>query len=74
MTGMVAMPHKAPDSAGAWVDDDGLYGISNGGQKTVAGSDTNSAVSTVTINDIVGMAFDLDNGKFYMSKNLFIFY
>jgi len=69
MTGMVAMPHKAPDSAGAYVDDDGLYGISNNGAKTVAGSDTSSAVNSVTTNDIVGMAFDLDNGKFYMSKN-----
>ena len=69
MVGWVKTPHSAPDSAGAYASDSGLYTVKNGGSKIVAGSETGSAWNTVTTNDIIGLAYDFDNLKFYISKN-----
>jgi len=61
------------DSTGYSGNNAGFYGISIDGSdnsdKFVAGSETNSNFGTISNNDIVGVAFDLDNNKFYFSKN-----
>jgi len=61
------------DSTGYIGSNAGFYGISidsgDNSDKIVAGSSTNSNFGTISNNDIVGVAFDLDNGKFYFSKN-----
>ena len=69
MVGWVKTPHGAPDAAGAYASDSGLYVVKNAGEKIVAGSETGSAWNTVTTNDIIGLAYDFDNLKFYISKN-----
>jgi hypothetical protein len=69
MVGWVKTPHSAPDSAGAYASDSGLYTVKDNGSKIVAGSETGSAWNTVTTNDIIGLAYDFDNLKFYISKN-----
>jgi len=65
--GMVRTNHGLPNSEGYYANDAGCYGISNGG-KTVGGSGTSISYS-YSANDILGMAFDLDNGKFYAHVN-----
>jgi hypothetical protein len=47
----------------------GTWGIHTDGSKTVNGTQTSSVFTALSTNDIVGLAFDLDNGKFYMSVN-----
>ena len=69
MVGWVKTPHSAPDAAGAYSSDSGLYVVKNAGEKIVAGSESGSAWNTVTTNDIIGLAYDFDNLKFYISKN-----
>jgi len=69
MVGWVKTPHGAPDAAGAYASDSGLYVVKNAGEKIVAGSESGSAWNTVTTNDIIGLAYDFDNLKFYISKN-----
>ena len=65
--GMIRTNHGLPNSEGYYANDAGCYGISNGG-KTVGGSGTSISYS-YSANDILGMAFDLDNGKFYAHVN-----
>ena len=69
-----------PDVAGAWYDNTGYMGNHSGFyailinstdtiRSVVAGSGGGTDLGTVTNNDIIGCAFDFDNGKFYFSKN-----
>ena len=44
------------------------YAYTNGGQKSNNGTDTTWG-NSYTTNDIIGVAFDLDNSKIYFSKN-----
>ena len=45
------------------------YGYSSNGSKQTNGGSTGSWGATWNTNDIIGCAFDLDNGKVYFSKN-----
>jgi len=47
----------------------GTWGILSTGSKTVNGSTSAGVFTALSADDIVGLAFDLDNGKFYMSVN-----
>ena len=62
------------DSTGYIGSNAGFYGIfitggDDNSDKIVAGTYTDTDFGAINNNDIVGVAFDLDNGKFYFSKN-----
>ena len=67
VAGIVRTNHGLPNSEGYYGTDAGSYGITNGG-KMVGGSESSVSYS-YSANDIFGMAFDLDNGKFYVHVN-----
>ena len=56
------------DSGGYWFGQTGSYGVNAGGTKTINGS-TSSSFSAMSAGNIIGLAYDLDNGKFYVSVN-----
>ena len=56
-------------SLNGWIGQDvGAFGLVNGGDKIIAGSQTSESYGWTT-NDIIGFAMDLDNHKFYAHKN-----
>jgi len=57
------------NSNGYWFPEAGGYGVDNGGSKTINGSTTGSIFTALSANNIIGFAYDLDNGKFYVSVN-----
>ena len=65
--GMIRTNHDKPNNEGYYATDSGSYAITNSG-KIVGGSSSSVSYSHST-NDIFGMAFDLDNGKFYVHVN-----
>ena len=67
VAGIVRTNHGLPNSEGYYATDAGSYGITNG-SKIVGGSEQSQTVS-YSANDIFGMAYDLDNGKFYVHIN-----
>jgi len=67
VTGMIRTNHDLPNSQGYYATDAGCYAIANG-SKIVGGSEQSQTVS-YSANDIFGMAYDLDNGKFYFHVN-----
>ena len=68
VTGMVRTNHVPPDSEGYFGNDAGGYGVTRTG-RMVAGSESSVTGLSIGANDIVGLAFDLDNGKFYVHVN-----
>ena len=66
--GIIRTDHGLPNSEGYYGNDAGVYAIDNGG-KVVAGSGSSVSGYSYSANDIFGMAFDLDNGKFYVHVN-----
>jgi len=53
---------------GYWFTASGSYGVDQSGSKTINGS-TSSSFSAMSAGNIIGLAYDLDNGKFYVSVN-----
>jgi hypothetical protein len=68
VTGMVRTNHVLPDAEGYFGNDAGGYGVTKTG-RMVAGSESSVTGLSIGANDIVGLAFDLDNGKFYVHVN-----
>jgi len=54
---------------GSVSNETGFYGIEADGTKKVAGASTSSVFTALSNNDIIGLAFDLDNNKFWASVN-----
>lgn len=67
VAGMIRTNHDLPNSQGYYATDAGSYSITNSG-KIVGGSESSVSYS-YSANDIFGMAYDLDNGKFYVHVN-----
>ena len=67
VTGMIRTNHDLPNVQGYYATDAGSYSITNSG-KIVGGSESSVSYS-YSANDIFGMAYDLDNGKFYFHVN-----
>ena len=61
------------DGTGYTLSNSGFYGMYIDGSDNlyaiVGGTNQNNNLGSVTNNDIVGVAFDFDNSKFYFSKN-----
>ena len=68
VTGIVRTNHVLPDAEGYFGNDAGGYGVTRTG-RMVAGSESSVTGLSIGANDIVGLAFDLDNGKFYVHVN-----
>ena len=47
----------------------GIYSDSGTAYAIVNGTNQNNNLGSISDNDIIGVAFDLDNGKYYFSKN-----
>ena len=67
VAGMIRTNHGLPNGEGYYGTDAGSYSITNSG-KIVGGSESSVSYS-YSANDIFGMAYDLDNGKFYVHVN-----
>jgi len=69
VVGMIRTNHDIPNAEGYYANDSGSYSITNGG-KIVAGSESGGIEGySYSADDIFGMAYDLDNGKFYVHVN-----
>jgi len=67
IAGMIRTNHGLPNGEGYYGTDAGSYSITNSG-KIVGGSESSVSYS-YSANDIFGMAYDFDNGKFYVHVN-----
>ena len=68
VVGMMRTNHGLPNGEGYYAADAGSYGIRADG-KMVAGSESSVSGYSYSANDIFGMAYDFNNGKFYVHVN-----
>ena len=68
VVGMMRTNHGLPNGEGYYGADAGSYGIRADG-KMVAGSESSVSGYSYSANDIFGMAYDFNNGKFYVHVN-----